>query len=257
MNLRDMFRVGNDVIEFFCHPNFAGIIPEPTPANKNLPNWFKKLDPLTETKKDDLNFEEKITTVDRDDWGNPSFSAKKCLPMLDAMSLGYTIPLAGDLHIISNHDNTKVHVINPKNIDLCQHHRSWQLGGDHKLGIKHGDAIKFINYWTIKTAPGWSTLFIPPLNHFDSKFICFSGLVDTDVYPKEVNFPAVLTGYNLDLHVPIGTPLITAIPIKRDSFPKKPKIKKMTEEDMENMDKIVRRQQLSSQFYTKYLRKRD
>lgn len=258
MSLKDFFRIkNNDIIEFFCHPDYAGIIPEPTPANKNLPEWFKRLDPYTETKNKNFTFEEKAEAVVRDDWGNPAFTAKRCLPLLDAMSFGYTIPLAGDLHVITNHDNTKIHIKNPKNIELCQHHKSWQLGGDHKLGIKHGDALKFINPWIVKTAPGWSTLFISPLNHFDAKFICLSGLVDTDVYPQAVNFPAILTVYEVDLHIPIGTPLVTAIPVKRDSFPKKPNVRDINDKDIKTIEKISKRQMLSSQYYTKHLRKRD
>lgn len=258
MNLKKYFNFGgNDIIEFYCHPDFVGVIPEPIPAVKNLPEWFKRLDPYTESKKENLQFEDKVEKVDRDDWGNPAFTAKKCLPMLDAMSLGYTIPLAGDVHIMSNRDNTKLHVVNPKNLEVCSHHKSWQVGGDHKLGIKHGDALKFINFWIIKTAPGWSSLFISPLNHFDKKFVCLSGLVDTDTYPVPVNFPAVLTAYDVDLHIPMGTPLVTVIPIKRDTFPKKPQIKEMTEKDMNATARIQRKQQMASQIYTKHLRKRD
>jgi hypothetical protein len=109
----------------------------------------------------------------------------------------------------------------------------------------------------IKTAPGWSTLFVPPLNHFDQPFTCLSGFVDTDVYPKEVNFPAVLKIYDADIHLPAGTPIITAIPIKRDSFPKKPKVRKMTAKEMKTIDKIQQTQGMRTHHYTYELRKRD
>lgn len=247
MNLKNMFKFwGNDVIEFYCHPSFEGIIPEPRAAVKNLPEWFKDLKPTCEGEDDQ-----------RDAFGNKTMSAKKCLPMLDAMSLGYTIPLVGDLHIRSNHDNTQIDVTNPPGMRLCEFHDSSQLGGNHKLGIKHGNALKFINQWVIKTAPGWSTLFTAPLNHFDQPFTCLSGFVDTDVYPKHVNFPAVLTDYDVDIHLSAGTPLVTAIPVKRDSFPKKPKIRKITKNEMMTIDKIQRTQDLRTHHYTYELRKRD
>ena len=237
---------GNDVIEFYCHPTIEEIIPKPRAAIKNLPGWFKDLEPTCEGE-EDL----------RDSFGNKMMSAKKCLPMLDAMSLGYTIPLAGDLHIRTNHDNTQIEVTNPPGMKLCEFHSASQLGGKNRLGIKHGDAIKFVNHWIIKTAPGWSTLFIPPLNHFNTSFTCLSGLVDTDVYPKHVNFPAMLNEYDLDLHLEAGTPLVTAIPIKRNSFPKKPKIIKMTEKEMKEVDRIQKTQDLRTHHYTYELRKRD
>lgn len=245
MDLKKLIKFwGNDIIQFYCHPNLAAIIPAPKPASKNLPDWFKNLSPAV----DDLE--------DRDLFGNPSMTAKKCLPMLDAMSLGYMIPLVGDLHIQSNRDNTKINVTNPPGMRLCEFHSSKQLGGDNKLGIKHGDALKFINQWVIKTAPGWSTLFVPPLNHFDQPFTCLSGMVDTDVYPKHVNFPAILTSYEVDIHLSAGIPLVTAIPIKRNSFPKKPKIVKMSKKDIKQIDDIQKTQDLRTHYYTYHLRKR-
>lgn len=247
MKFKNMFKMfQSDVIEFYCHPMFADVIPEPRSASKFLPDWFKNLSPTCER---DVN--------DRDHFGNFPMSAKKCLPMLDAMSCGYVIPLAGDIHIRSNHDNTQIQVTNPPDLKLCEFHSSAQLGGSHKLGIDHGDALKFINYWTIKTAPGWSTLFLPILNHFDVPFRCLSGLVDTDAYPKIVNFPAVLTVYDADFTLPAGTPLVTAIPVKRNSFPKKPKIRKPTKKELKEIENIQRIQNLRSHYYTHTLRKRD
>lgn len=247
MNLENMFKLwGNETIEFYCHPNLEGIIPEPKAASKNLPDWFKNLGPTCEGEEDE-----------RDPFGNKSMSAKKCLPMLDAMSLGYTIPLAGDLHIRSNHDNSQIQVTNPPGMGLCEFHGAKQLGGPNKLGVVHHDALKFINQWVIKTAPGWSTLFVAPVNHFGTIFTCLSGFVDTDVYPKHVNFPAVLNQFDVDVHLPAGTPLITAIPIKRNSFPKKPKIRKMSNKEMETIDKIQRTQDLRTHYYTYQLRKRN
>jgi hypothetical protein len=244
LNLKRMF--GNEIIEFYCHPNLEDLIPEPKAAIKNLPEWFKDLAPTCEGPEDQ-----------RDAFGSKLMSAKKCLPMLDAMSLGYMIPLVADLHIRSNHDNTQIEVKNPPGIVACEFHDAIQLGGKNKLGIKHGNALKFINRWVIKTAPGWSTLFVPPLNHFDQPFTCLSGFVDTDVYPKEVNFPAVLKIYDADIHLPAGTPIITAIPIKRDSFPKKPKVRKMTAKEMKTIEKIQQTQGMRTHHYTYELRKRD
>lgn len=236
----------NDIIEFYCHPHFEGIIPEPRAAIKNLPNWFKDLSPTCEGENDE-----------RDVFGDKRMSAKKCLPMLDAMSLGYVIPLAGDLHIKTNHNNSQIHVTNPPGLKLCEFHSADQLGGENKLGIEHGDALKFINQWIIKTAPGWSVLFTAPLNHFNQPFTCFSGLVDTDVYPKHVNFPAILNQYDLDIRIPAGTPLVTAIPIKRNSFPKKPKVRKMSMKEMKVVDDIQKVQNLRTHHYTHELRKRN
>lgn len=233
---------GNDIIEFYCHPNFKDIIPEPRSARKDLPSWFKNLSPICDIE-------------DRDEFGNQVMSAKKCLPLLDGMSLGFTIPLGGDVHIRSNHDNSQISVTNPKNFTFCEFHQSVQVGGSSAIKPKHGDPLKFINYWVIKTAPGWSTLFVPPLNNFEQPFTCLSALVDTDVYPKEVNFPAVLNIRDADEHIPAGTPLVTAIPIKRDVFDlKKAPVKPMSEKQFEKIKKIGLIQNMRSHYYTYDLR---
>ena len=255
MSLINLLKVfGNDVIEFYCRPEYVGVIPEPKPAIKNLPPWFKDLNPYCEYP---VTAPDGTTHMSRDPFGEKVMTAKKCLPLIDAMSLGYTIPLAGDIHVKSNHDNTQLMVNNPPAFKVCDHHNFNQLGGQHKLGIEHGDALKFINFWVIKTAPGWSTLFVPPLNDFHSPFVCFSGLVDTDEYPKEVNFPAILRIKDADVSISAGTPLVTAIPIKRNTFPKKPKIRKIKKRENDELNRIQTVQSLRSHYYTYELRKRD
>jgi Family of unknown function (DUF6065) len=247
MNLKKLVKFwGNDVIEFYCHPDIEGVIPEPRSAVKNLPQWFKDLEPTYDN-----------SDSSRDSFGNKPMTAKKCLPMLDAMSFGYMIPLAADLHVLSNHDNTKIQVTNPPGLKVCEFHESGQVGGDHKLGMKHGNPLKFINHWFIRTAPGWSVLFTAPLNHFNQPFTCLSGFVDTDAYPNLVNFPAVLNVYDADIHIPAGTPLVTAIPVKRNSFPKKPPIRSMTRKEIREVEKLRRRQDTRTHHYTYELRKRD
>jgi Family of unknown function (DUF6065) len=228
----------NEIIEFYCHPDLEGIIPPPIPASKKIPDWWKNLDD---------------SFSDRDHFGSPSMTAKKCLPLLDAFTLGYIIPLQGDLQVMTNSDLSIINVVNPPGIKVAEFHDSKQLGG--KTGLTKGaNAIKFINTWVIKTAPGWSSLFIPPINHFNSNFTCLGGMVDTDKYPKEINFPAIWHTPNFDGKLKAGTPLVTVIPIKRKSFPTKPKVRKMTRKEFKDIDNIRKIQDTRSSYYTKELR---
>lgn len=237
-NLSKLF--GNDIIEFYCHPNFHEVIPQPKPAIKYLPDWFRNLPPdLKGTRDPQFN--------------TPQMTAKKCFPLIDAMSLGFTIPLCGDLHIIVDNDLTEVKVHNPPGIKLAEFHDVSQVGGKNAPGFPM-NPIKFINHWVIKTAPGWSTLFIPPINHIGSPFTCLGGLVDTDNYPKEVNFPAIWNQPGFDGVLESGTPLVTAIPIKRNSFDKKPKIRKMTVKEFNKIEIIAKQQRSRSHVYTHELR---
>lgn len=231
---------GNDIIEFYCHPNYHDVIPEPKPAVKHLPDWFKSLPPELENKTDPA-------------FNIPVMTAKKCFPMLDAMSFGFIIPLCGDLQVTVDEDMTDIKVHNPQEIRVAEFHDVDQVGGQNAPRFPLSP-VKFINHWVIKTAPGWSTLFIPPINHVDAPFTCLGGMVDTDNYPKEVNFPAVWNEPGFNGVLPAGTPLVTAIPIKRNSFKKKPKVRKMSTKEFQTIEIIRKRQHTRTHVYTNELR---
>jgi len=85
--------------------------------------------------------------------------------------------------------------------------------------------------------------------------MCLGGLVDTDKYPKEVNFPAAWLVPDYDDSILAGTPLVTVIPIKRDSFNnKKAKVRKMTQKELKHISKIQTIQNTRSHHYTYELR---
>jgi hypothetical protein len=232
----------NPIIEFYCHPELYGVIPEPKAAVKNLPDWFKNLEP---------NFGE-----GRDSFGNKTMSAKKCLPLLDGMSLGFTIPLCGDVHIRTNHNNSQFEITNPPGLRVCEHHDANQVGGNSAIKLNHGNPLKFLNHWVVKTAPGWSALFINPMNNYEHPFTCLSAMVDTDKYPKEVNFPALWHETDADYHIPAGTPLVTVIPIKRNSFEKKPRVRSMSPKEFKEISVIQKRQNMRTHHYTYELREK-
>lgn len=241
--LSDLIRVfKSDIIEFYCHPAWHEIIPEPKPAVKYMPEWFRVISPVNKNR--------------RDEFGDFSMNAKKCFPMIDAMSLGFVIPLCGDLHVSVNNDMTEMKFTNPQTgLTLAENHNVSQIGGETGPGYPI-HPIKFVNHWVIKTAPGWSTLFIPPINHYDAPFTCLGGLVDTDRYPKEVNFPAIWNHPGFDATLPAGTPLVTAIPIKRNSFSKKANVRKMTDKEFKTIEKIAKQQKTRKYVYTNELREK-
>ena len=62
---------------------------------------------------------------------------------------------------------------------------------------------------------------MPPLNNSDDRFSIIPGIVDTDTYNQEVNFPIVINGDKyevLDTMITKGTPYVQIIPFKRDSW---------------------------------------
>ena len=92
--------------------------------------------------------------------------------------------------------------------------------------------IKILNTWKIKTPKGYSCLFVPPLNNSDDRFSIIPGIVDTDTFPNEINFPIIINGDKypiLDTTIKKGTPYVQVIPFKRDCWKMKFKPRKQKE----------------------------
>jgi len=226
------------LIEFFCREDLYGVIPEPVPAYKNIPEWWKRLS---------------STYDQKDQFGSKAFTAKKCFPLFDAMSYGYIIPLQADLHVLTNGDRSIIKTTDAPGLKVSEFHAIEQVGGKNAPGYP-ARPIKFINHWCIRTAPGWSTLFVPPMNRTDAPFTCLAGLVDTDKYCKEVNFPAVWHAANFDDKLPAGTPLVVAIPVRRDMMDRRAVVRAMTKKEEVILGKMERTQNTRVSYYTKELR---
>jgi len=197
---RSVFK--DDTIEFLCEEEDYGIMPAPFPAKKDIPDWFKALP----TKLGNKGF--KTSTI------------KRCMPFLDALSVGYIIPLAADVEFTSNEDATGVEYKWNFHKPMVENHGKEQITAPkspNPLGDK--PPIKFLNYWRIKTPPDYSLLFIPPLNRIEPRFVCYSGLVDAPYYEREnVNFPFFFLQPNFSGIIEAGTPLMQVIPIKKDNL---------------------------------------
>ena len=183
-------------------------IPEdlyPQPASKNLPDWYKKTDSYwTKEKKptDQNDFPETI---------------KKCLPIFDAITSGYIIKTVTDIFITKRPDETFYSWPGPfeNNQNPLEFHRLEQA---ELHPLSNGENYpKWNNPWSIKTPPGYSCLFITPL-HRDLPFTLMPGIVDTDKFIHNVNFPFVMTDKDFEGLIPIGTPMVQVIPFKRDSW---------------------------------------
>lgn len=217
---------GDDTIEFLCYPEDKGIIPEPIPSRKFIPDWFKKLQPKT------MQNENKTGGG-----GHRSSTIKRCPPFLDAMTTGWLIPLVADVEFHTNEDASGIDYAWQFDRVMVENHGQDQIAGNPKEPLP---PIKFMNYWAIKVPPGWSVLFLPPLNRPNPYFECMSGFVDCDGYFEFVNFPALFHKEMYEGVIPAGTPLVQAIPIKRDSMIKSSTNRAMTDQELVDLD-ITRR----------------
>jgi hypothetical protein len=79
--------------------------------------------------------------------------------------------------------------------------------------------IKFNNFWTIETPPGYSLLIMHPINRHDLPFVTLTGLVDADRYRDNfIYFPARWRDPDFNGVLPKGTPVAQCLPLKRESW---------------------------------------
>jgi hypothetical protein len=219
-------------IEFSTHEDYFSIEEDyPIPAKLNIPEWFKKLDHLPLKK-----------------------TVKGCMPFLDSLTAGYLLKMPQDFHLKHNFDNEndkgekfkdsfhmfglseKKEFLNAKNINLnsgTDIHSIMQMEGSPLIKKnKNLPFYKILNPWKIKTPKGYSCLFIPPMNNSDDRFSIIPGIVDTDTFPNEINFPIVINGDKypeLETIIKKGTPYVQVIPFKRESWKMKLKKRKQQE----------------------------
>ncbi|NBP58057.1 hypothetical protein EBU71_16285 [bacterium] len=181
---------------------------KPVPADSIIPHWYKNLTSYVGgEKRTDGN-------------AGTTATAKRCMPMFDAISAGYIIFTHADLYISQKFDE-ETGKDQPyyewANFGALDFHPIHQLPAHPDNSGHEVSYPKWINAWAIKTPPGYSTLFIPPI-HRETPITALSGLVDTDTYSAPVNFPFVLKDPKMDGIIPAGTPIIQVIPIKRESW---------------------------------------
>jgi hypothetical protein len=193
-----MLRRTRPTIEFLCREEDRGVIAEPVAARGELPDWFRQ---LPGTDHDHLSAT------------NDGLTVKRCMPFLDALSTGWIIPLAATIRLEVSDDGKHVEAGWEFDRTMVSNHSAFQVAGNP---YEPRPPMKIHNYWTVRTPPGWSSLFVPALNRPNRVIDVLSGVVDTDNFPTPVNFPFVVTAPD-GVHVLTkGTPLIQVIAFRRD-----------------------------------------
>jgi|TARA_R100001530_G_C4301395_1_gene150565 hypothetical protein len=214
-------------IEFITSNNYLNAIgvEKPEPIKLNIPEWYKKLDHSMEKR-----------------------TIKGCMPFLDALSAGYLLRCPQDLYfnygLISRKGEPDVSYKNALDeegrIEMegtnlnCRHPEAHKVDQYPDPIIKKEQAnrpiLKILNPWIIRTPPGYSCLFTSPLNNHHYPWQIISGIVDTDTFNKEVNFPFKVNVEKIEnkdktFIINKGTPYVQIIPFKRENWIMKIKAK--------------------------------
>jgi hypothetical protein len=212
--------------------NTIGVSEEhsPKPASTFVPDWYKKLESY-------INGEKKPTGQ-----GTSAATAKRCMPVFDAIVGGYIIVSAADVFVSQKEteNGTKQPYFEWANYGLIAFHPIEQMP-EHPQRNGHMAYPKWINPWAIKTPKGYSSLFVQPM-HRESPFTILPGIVDTDEYTAAVNFPFVLNDVTFEGIIPAGTPIAQVIPIKRDEW----------QMSLGSQAEFIEQQQVTNRLQTKF-----
>ena len=183
----------------FCATNkdMLDVWPHPKAATRFVPNEYKKLE-----RHSNKNLHEP--------------TIKTCMPFLDSMTMGYIIPFDQDYVVDPIEKDFSVTPASRNQEDFGFHGKAQLPKEWHKTTGEN--AGKFHNKWLIKTPPGYSCLFIHPMNRVEERWKIIEGVVDTDTYISLINFPFILKKRDEQFLIKKGEPMVQVVPFKRESW---------------------------------------
>lgn len=181
----------------------------PQPASKFTPSWYKK-QPGT------INDEETLPK------GFSTVTVKKCMPIFDLMTAGYIITAPCDIHLDATDPNnlsfTVPMPIKQFQADMFASH-GFEQYSEYPMDREtdHPMLLRILPFWSVKTDPGYSCLFMHPAHADSSPLTAMQALVDTDKFISEGHLSFVVRKGFKGV-VKQGTPLVQVIPFKRESW---------------------------------------
>jgi hypothetical protein len=175
------------------------------PASQFIPQWYKDTPSYSTGKK-----------IPMQDGSSPA-SVKRCMPVFDAITAGYIIPTYTDLEcsFVKNESGEIERYYKWADFNAITFHPFRQV--ELHPSADGSSVAKWECPWRIETPPGYS-IYVKPPAHTESPFLIMEGVVDTDKYNFEINFPFVLKDPKFEGIIPAGTPLAQVIPFKRESW---------------------------------------
>jgi len=213
----------------------CGSVPyEPKPASNFVPDWFKNQSAYTNNPSKTKVWD--FGTVNAIFLG----TIKRCFPVRDAMTAGYIIPFPFDIAIkciLDEETGEPVVAVSTGMGYTVEVHSKKQLN-EHPYWKKNWapkQAYKFQNPWLIKTPPGTSCMFVHPQHQGIDKWEIMPGVVDTDSYFSNIQFPALFKVIPGDeFIIKGGTPMCQVIPFQRQEWTHKVSQELSTEEESES-----------------------
>jgi hypothetical protein len=184
------------------------LVNKPTPTKQNVPDWYRK----------------QPSYVNKDEFlkkGVSGSTIKKCMPIFDAMTAGYTIYCPVDIYVDAT-DPSKLEYNIPIAIaglkkEIFTTHSPEQVTHYPMSSNVHKDVLRINPMWSVKTSPGYSSLFTVPMHQPVVPFTLVPGIIDTDSYMSE-GFLSFKIDNTFKGIIEKGTPIAQVIPFKRESW---------------------------------------
>lgn len=176
----------------------------PKPAKLLLPQWYKDV-PVHHTK--DPQF-----TI-----GNHNSTFKQCMPFLDSWSFGYIMTTPCDIMVEKNFDGSNVVLYSNDYFGITG---TRGAPNKHSMPIPpdyYQNEFTWQTHWEANTPKGYSSFYTHPINRPELPFYTISGVMDTDNWYITGNHPFFIKK-GFEGVIPIGTPMMSIIPFKRENW---------------------------------------
>ena len=157
------------------------------------------------------------------------------MPFFDALATGWIIPVAATVRLEVRDNGQTVEAGWEFDRVMVSYHGAHQAAGNPR---EPRPPCKFHNYWTIRTPPGWSCLFVPPLNRPNAAFEVLAGIVDTDTYASLIHFPFFASATDGLYVIEKGTPMAQVIPFRREDTDIEAVIRAETQQEAELRERV-------------------
>lgn len=201
----------NKIMFYPFNAKIADFAPAPYPASRNIPDWYKK-QPGTVSELEEASMLKGASTS----------TIKRCMPIFDFMTAGYIIPMPMDIYI----DATNPEKIN-WSVPMGVKHFGMDMVSTHSreqyshypidTSRYHKDLFRIMPFWFAKTDPGYSCIYMNPIHRDQVPFWTFGGFSDTDKFIMDGHV-SMLIEKDFKGVIKQGTPLIQAIPFKREDW---------------------------------------
>lgn len=228
----------DDRIEFICDKEEYGAIPEPEPASKHLPEWYRHLPHQASGRDARISLDDK--------------TARKCAPLLDAMTAGWIMKLPYETEVSIDRSTKQMQVRSRGSEELTTIF-PWRAVGGERSDFDY-PPIQINLRWIVKVPPGHSLFVVPPLNRdeYADLFRPYAGFIDAD---KRFNQMNTVIQWQRDYTgvLDAGTPLVQIIPFRRDGMVSQALTRPMNEDERVARDRDGVQKEVSANRYMEQL----